>query len=189
MILALGSATLAAGDDTLLGTKRDIVATPQAGAPSASLMPLLQMAIAVGVVLLLLKVWLPKAISKLNKGLKGTLNGGLRVEEAATFAGGTLNVVSVRGRTLLLCVGTQGVTFLTDLTEAKTASEPAFTEILATESSKAAPSAVIDASHRSSPAESGPQTSHGGGAAQLQQSDIQAEAIQAALNRAKLLAA
>lgn len=115
------AAALAGGAD--LGTKAD----PNPGFSSAAqgqpigVAPLLQLALAVAVVVVLLKIVLPKLVSKLNRGLVAGVGSPIRVEEAAQFAGGTLFVVEARGRTLLLCVSGTGVTMLADLTPAPAA--------------------------------------------------------------------
>jgi hypothetical protein len=80
-------------------------------------MPLLQLALAVGVIALFLKVWLPKWISRWNRGISATPGGGIKVEESATFAGGTLYVVKVRSKTLLLSCGSNGVACLADISD------------------------------------------------------------------------
>ncbi|MFQ3586333.1 MAG: flagellar biosynthetic protein FliO [Fimbriimonadaceae bacterium] len=124
---AIASVGLAAAavwaQDADLGTKAD----PNPGFSSAAqgqpigFAPLLQLALAVAVVVLLLKLVLPKLVSKLNRGLVAGVGSPIRIEEAAQFAGGTLVVVEARNRTLLLCVGGNGVTMLADLTPAPSA--------------------------------------------------------------------
>lgn len=166
-------AALAQAGEGILGTKADPVTMGRSGGPGMGVLPLLQMAVAVAVVFLLLKFVVPKAVTKFGKGLKTPASGGIKIEEAAQFAGGTLNVVSVRGRTLLLSVGTQGVSCLADLTEPNRPTElPTFQEMVdsASTSKSAAPAAqaLIEA-----PAA---------------ESELDPDEIQAALNRARLLA-
>lgn len=166
-------AAWAEAGDGYLGTKADPATMGRSGSAGMGVMPLLQMAVAVAVVFLLLKFVVPKAVTKFGKGLKTISGAGIKIEEAAQFAGGSLNVVSVRGRTLLLSVGVQGVSCLADLTEPKAAAEPAtFQEMVDIASARrsVAPSsvAVIEA-----PADD---------------ADMAPDEIQAALNRARLLA-
>lgn len=168
-----GLAALAQAGEGYLGTKADPVTMGRSGGPGMGVLPLLQMAVAVSVVFLLLKFVVPKAVTRFGKGLKTPVSGGIRIDEAAQFAGGTLNVVSVRGRTLLLSVGTQGVSCLADLSEPNRATEPPtfqeMVELASThKSASRAPQAVIETS----------------GA----ESELDPDEIQAALNRARLLA-
>lgn len=90
-------------------------------------MPLIQMAIALAVVLGLLKFVLPKMVGKMNKKLVTSTTSGLQIEESANFAGGTLYIVRAKSKTLLLSVSTQGVNCISDLTEEATP-EPTKTE-------------------------------------------------------------
>jgi hypothetical protein len=119
------------------GAKADLAGT-QGGSPSATsngLMPLFQMAVAAAVILVFLKVWMPKIVSRMNKRLSPTTGGGIRIEESATFAAGTLYIANVRGKSLLLCASQQGVTCLADLTEnAPKPEEAAFADVLQRES-------------------------------------------------------
>lgn len=111
------------------GTKRDALATAPTGGSTA--MPLFQMLIALGIVFALLKFALPKLASKLNKRLVTGVNSSIRIEESANFAGGSLYIVGARDRTLLLSVGTNGVSCVADLTPAQKEPGPAlFSEIL-----------------------------------------------------------
>ncbi len=133
-----------------LGTKSDVVkAAPATQAAAGSgLMPLVQMAVVAGIAMLVLKVVIPKLTSKLNRRISPTIGGGIRVEESATFAGGSLYVVSARKKTLLLCASGQGVSCLADLTDpAPTCEEPLFVDILsdATQRTPAHSSAVVAA--------------------------------------------
>lgn len=95
-------------------------------------MPLMQMAIALAVVLGLLKFVLPKMMGKMSKKLVTSTTGGLHIEESANFAGGTLYIVRAKSKTLLLSVSTQGVNCISDLTQ-EVAPEPektAFEQII-----------------------------------------------------------
>lgn len=135
-VLATGSALLAASvafaQDVALGTKPDIVlATPQQPAPLIGAWDLAQMLVALGVVFALLKWALPKVASRLNKKVVAGSDSSIRVEESASFGGGNLQIVTARGKTLLLCVNQSGVSCLSDLTEEGTkSSEKAFFEIV-----------------------------------------------------------
>lgn len=108
-----------AGGDALLGTKPDLVKNPAKYDSGPGLMPLFQTILVLGVVLFVLKTAAPKVIAKLGKKISTNANGLIKVEESATFAGGSLYVVEARGKTLLLSVGSQGVSCLADLTTEK----------------------------------------------------------------------
>ena len=111
------------------GTKKDALASAPAGGSTA--MPLFQMLLALGIVFALLKFALPKLASKLNKRLVTGVNSSIRIEESANFAGGSLYIVGARDRTLLLSVGTNGVSCVADLTPVtKEPEPPLFAEIL-----------------------------------------------------------
>src|SRR5687767_10574766 len=113
-----------AGAQTYAGTKTDPIKTATAQSPTSfGLMPFFQLLVALGIVLLVLKFVLPKFISKLNKRLVTSQEGGIKVEESASFAGGDLYIVNARGKALLLSVATTGVTCLADLTESGRAGE------------------------------------------------------------------
>jgi flagellar biogenesis protein FliO len=62
---------------------------------------------------------MPKLMGKMNKRLVTSAGSDIRIEESASFAGGSLYVVSARGKTLLLSVNAQGVQCLSDLSEAR----------------------------------------------------------------------
>lgn len=108
-----------------LGTKSSPV-TVSSNSGGIGVMPLIQMAIALAIVLGLLKFVLPKMVGKMNKKLVTSVTSGLHIEESANFAGGTLYIVRARSKTLLLSVSTQGVNCLADITEK--AEEPEKTE-------------------------------------------------------------
>lgn len=112
------------------GTKKDALVSASGQAGSA--LPLFQMLLALGIVFALLKFGLPRVASKLNKKLVTGVNSSIRIEESANFAGGSLYIVTAKDRTLLLSVGTNGVSLVSDLTPASRAPEPPlFSEILA----------------------------------------------------------
>ena len=101
------------------------------GGSTSSAMPLFQMLLALGIVFALLKFALPRVANKLNKRLVTGLNSTIRIEESANFAGGSLYIVNAREKTLLLSVGTNGVSCVADLTPATKPKEaPLFSEVL-----------------------------------------------------------
>jgi flagellar biogenesis protein FliO len=114
------------------GTKQDpIPSAPVAGAPNMGYMPMLQMLLALGIVLVLIKFVLPKFMGKLSKKFVAKSGGGILIEDTASFAGGQLYVVSVRGKSLLLSASQSGVSCLADLTEARPrAEQPLFMDML-----------------------------------------------------------
>lgn len=105
-----------AQDQGLLGTKSSPISAGS-GSSGMGVMPLIQMAIALAVVLGLLKFVLPKMVGKMNKKLVTSATSALHIEESANFAGGTLYVVRAKSKTLLLSVSTQGVNCIADLSE------------------------------------------------------------------------
>lgn len=139
-LLAIAStvalAAWAAAQD--LGTKADPVSTSakyDAGSPG--LMPILQTIVVLGIVLFALKTAAPKILAKWNKRIVAKTGGQIRIEESATFAGGSLYVVEARGKTLLLSVGANGVSCLSELNSPAPASEPPlFMEIVEQESAR-----------------------------------------------------
>lgn len=94
-------------------------------------MPFVQMLVAVVIVGVLLKLVMPKVITKLGGRLNARFDSEIKLKESATFAGGTLQIVEVRGKVLLLGVTGQAVNCLADLTDSKPEPAPAtFAEIL-----------------------------------------------------------
>lgn len=109
-----------------LGTKADV--TTKSSVPDQPLvqpMDMVQMFVALLIVGGLLKWVLPKAIAKLGKKLTSPLGSSIKIEESASFGAGQLQIVTVRDRTLLLCVTGQGVSCLADLTPPADKPEPA----------------------------------------------------------------
>jgi len=91
----------------------------------------LQMMVALGIVLVLLKFVMPKLVTKFNKKIVTKAGSAIQIEETAAFAGGSLYVVTARSKTLLLSVSSQGVSCLSDLTPANPAPElPSFQELV-----------------------------------------------------------
>lgn len=117
-----------------LGTKADIqTKSTVPDQPLVQPMDMIQMVAALLIVGGLLKWALPKAMAKFGKRLTTPIGSTIRIEESASFGGGQLQIVSVRDRTLLLCVTAQGVSCLTDLTQAVPDNSPvpeAFIDIL-----------------------------------------------------------
>jgi hypothetical protein len=135
LVIAASIPSLALAGDGFLGTK----VSPSTGFDSGASTPVgvgavAQLAIALGVVLLLVRYVLPKALTKVNKKLVTNISGGIQIEESASFAGGNLYVVRARGKTLLLSAASTGVTCLADLTETEKAAPdlPTFGEMLET---------------------------------------------------------
>ncbi|MBX3120362.1 MAG: hypothetical protein KF784_14970 [Fimbriimonadaceae bacterium] len=156
----LASAALAQGDANSIysATKNDVVSgVTKSSDGGASLMPLIQMALAVTVVVFLLKGLLPKIAVKLNKSLSTKTGGAIKIEESATFAGGTLYIVNAKAKTLLISVNGTGVNCLADITDENPKPvAPTFMEILeerTTEPQKAEPKAVAYLSDEFVPAE------------------------------------
>ena len=117
-----------------LGTKADVVAKT-GSSPIVRPMDLVQMLVALAVVAWLLKWALPKVAGKLTSRAPRAAQGSIAVEESLALGTGQIQVVTVRGRTLLLSVSPTGTTFLTDLTAnppslAPKQDEKAFFELL-----------------------------------------------------------
>ena len=114
-----------------LGTKPDLVVRAPQNTSVIGAWDLVQMVVALVIVFALLKWALPKLVTRMNKKLSTKEGSTITVEESAGFGGGTLQIVSARGRTLLLCVSQTGVTCLADLTDGKKSpEEPAFFELV-----------------------------------------------------------
>lgn len=110
----------AVAGEGILGTKTQPISAPSAGSPVSG-MAFVQMAVALAVVYLALRFVLPKALVRVNRRINPGLGSGIRIEESATFAGGTMHIVQARGKTLLVAVGNGQVACLADLTEPPTA--------------------------------------------------------------------
>lgn len=126
------ASVLAQAQTGALGTKPDVVAhTATSPQPVVGGWEFVQMGLALAIVFGLLKFGLPKLMAKFGRSLSTNLNSEIKLQEAASFGAGTLQVVEVRGKTLLLSVGQQGVNFLADLTDGTAKNtEHAFFEIL-----------------------------------------------------------
>ncbi len=117
-----------------LGTKQDLV-QPKSTVPNTPVvggMQIFQMVIALTIVFGLLKYGLPKVIGKFGKKLSTPFDSAIDLQEAASFGAGSLQVINVRGKTLLLGVTQTGITCLADLTSSNfnPASEPAFFDLV-----------------------------------------------------------
>ena len=112
-----------------LGTAAKGMSTDALG---INMMSLLQMLVSLAIVLVLVKLLLPKMLSRFNGNISTDIGSSIKIEESAQFATGRLYVVSVRNRTLLLCANQQGVNCLADLTEQKNIppEPPAFFEMV-----------------------------------------------------------
>ena len=116
-----------------LGTKKNLVATTPSSSPIVQPMDLVQMVVALSIVAALVKWVLPKIIGRLGRRISTPVGSSIRLEESASFGGGQLQIVTVRGKSLLLCVATTGVSCLADLTntnECANAEAPVFFDIL-----------------------------------------------------------
>lgn len=143
--LAFSSLTFAQDN---LGTKPDVTLAPVTASPGTpGVMAFMQTLLVLGLVLVLLKVLIPKAIAKMGGRLTSGVGSSIRVEESASFAGGALYVVEARGRTLLVGVNTGGINCLADLTPPPKPDLPTFGEILTDqlETPESPPREVLDA--------------------------------------------
>lgn len=128
-LVLLGSSVMAFGQD--LGTKTDLVVNAPQSGPAVSGWDMVQMIVALAIVFALLKWGLPKVVNKMNRRVVTKDGSSITVEESASFGGGSLQIITARGRTLLLCVSQSGVNCLADLTpEEKPKEEPAFFEMV-----------------------------------------------------------
>jgi flagellar biogenesis protein FliO len=134
---ALLAASLALSQQSGIGTKPDLVVRPTQISGGVGTWDLVQMVVALAIVFALLKWALPKLVTRMNKRLSAKDGSSITVEESASFGGGSLQIVTARGRTLLLCVSQSCVTLLADLTSDKPVQEePAFFEMVDKASAK-----------------------------------------------------
>ena len=121
-----------AQDGALETTKTDILTKTQPSpTPVFNPLDMVQMFLALGLVFFLLKWALPRIAAKLNKRLVSKSGADIKLEEAASFGSGSLQVVEVRSKVLLLGVMPTGISFLAELTdEATEADEQAFFEMV-----------------------------------------------------------
>lgn len=132
-----------------LGTRPDLPASTTSPVPTTSAvggLEVVQILVVLGLVFAALKFGIPKLIAKYGNRLSPGLNSSIQVEESTAFGAGQLNVVKVRGKTLLLASTPQGVTCLADLTDtdASTNADPAFFELLDNAVQSDAPTPVSD---------------------------------------------
>lgn len=106
-------ASYSVAGDGLLGTKGDNVS--EFGNTGSAGGSLLQMIIAVLVVFGLMKWLLPKAMAKFNGKLSTGVGSAIKIEESASFPGGTLYVVNVKDKSLLLGVTGTSISTLAEL--------------------------------------------------------------------------
>lgn len=123
---------------TFLGTKAggSTVSLEPTAAGGPGLGSFVQMVIALGIVLALVKVVVPKLAGRMNRKLVTSANSTLKIEETAHFAGGTLYIVRARSKTLLLGVNGTAISCLADISEAPPTEAPSFQEIVEAEESK-----------------------------------------------------
>jgi flagellar biogenesis protein FliO len=117
----LGLAFVAAtsfADDGILGTKGD---TTSAFQPAQSgggnwIQMILALVIVLGAMKFVLpKLMSPKLLAKLGGKFSTGLNSEIKIEESASFPGGNLHLVTIRGRSLLLGTTASSITTLADL--------------------------------------------------------------------------
>ena len=118
----------------IFGTKASAVPTVSNEAPIGAF-PVIQMLLALGVVLALIKWVLPGFFKKYGSRIGTKSSSGIHIQETATIGPATVAVVTVRGRTFLVGASPQSVDCLADLTEAQTAHEalPTFAELVETQ--------------------------------------------------------
>lgn len=129
-----------------LGTKADLIqSTPvKPTGPNLGFAQFVPLLVALGIIFFLLKYALPKVIGKFNKRLTTPLNSPIVLEESASFATGSLQVVTVRGKSMLLAITQQGVSFLSEVpNQAPEDPTPAFFELLDKESVEPKPQRLL----------------------------------------------
>lgn len=126
-LIGLLGAPFALGQEPLTG-KQDLISTTSSA--TGGFMPLLQMLLALAVVVAVIKFAVPRLATRVNKKLVTTLEGGIKIEESANFAAGSLYVLTARKKTLLVSVTSSGVTCLADLSEPAAPEPASFREIL-----------------------------------------------------------
>lgn len=129
-VTVVGATTAFAGDAASLAGKTDSAPTFSGSPAAVGVGPVVQMLIALGIVLAIVKFILPKFVGKFNRRLTTGIGSAIKIEESAHFAGGTLYVVRAKSKSLLLSVTNQGVACLADITEAPTPEPPSFEELV-----------------------------------------------------------
>lgn len=125
-----------AQEKTLAGTKKDIV-LPSAGGsgPIVDFRGVFQLVVAVGIVLVLLKFGLPWIVKVFGAKNGATSGDQINVKGTVAFGAGTLGIVEVHGKSLLVSATQTSINLVCDLgsptAEQPAASqEPAFFEVL-----------------------------------------------------------
>lgn len=99
----------------MLGTRTEAGPSVAGGSSPVGILPMIQMMVALGIVIALVKYVLPKFMGKVAKP---TNAGEINIESTAALnASGSLHIVTARGRTLLIGATPTGMTCLADLTE------------------------------------------------------------------------
>lgn len=130
LVALVTAASAFAGDTASLAGKTDAAPTFTGSPAAVGVGPVVQMLIALGVVLAIVKFILPKFVGKVNRRLTTGVGSAITIEESAQFAGGTLYVVRAKSKSLLLSVTNQGVACLADITEAAPPEPPSFEELV-----------------------------------------------------------
>jgi flagellar biogenesis protein FliO len=103
---------------------------PAAGSQApVGVLPVVQMLVALGVVLAMLKWLMPLVLKKYGNRVTSNGGSGIRIQETAAFGPANLAVVVVRGKTLFLGATSAGISCLADLTTTE-ALPPTFQELL-----------------------------------------------------------
>lgn len=126
---------LAAASRAQLAGKPDVAGVTFS--PSAPLVDggaLLQLCLALGFVYVLVRYVAPRLMSKLGNRLATGIGSTIKTLETASCGTSTLQVVEVRGRTLLVAINPTGVNLISDLTgtiePTPEDDQPAFFELL-----------------------------------------------------------
>ena len=113
-----------------LGTKKDFTTAHVDSAPIVDGWQLAQMLVALTIVFCLVKFGLPKLLGRMGNRFVTSENCTISVRESVSCGASTLQVIDVRGRSLLIAVSPQSVSFLTDLTPVQQGDSPAFFELV-----------------------------------------------------------
>jgi flagellar biogenesis protein FliO len=144
-------ASLAFAGEGMLGTKESAASAFQPTQASGG--SFIQMIVALLIVLGIMKFALPKLLSakvlaKFGGKLTTGLDSSIKIEESATFPGGSLHVVTVRDRVLLLGSTANTINTLADLGQVQRADPgPAFMDFLdhaATNQAETPVMAIVD---------------------------------------------
>jgi len=130
------------------GTKPDLVGPVMPSSSGGGTGALIQLILVVAIVGFGIKFLLPKWISKWHSKMSINATGSIRIEESATFAGGSLHLVHVKSKSLLLSVSPQGVQCLADVSDSAQSEEgPAFFELVDRASGDLPKQAVVETAH------------------------------------------